>query len=166
MSPQRQDTQAGPQHRPATQEARSSAAQDEAGRPVLLPPGVDAGPAGGALGASGKPAGDAMVQRFELTPAGEARPTLTSAGQLAAAQAGTAITGTWTQNVVVDGLWCINQTRNAYFRVKGGGWKKIYNATDWAFTALTTLASQARQTNHAISFREESDGMVHEIYLW
>ncbi|WP_416974232.1 hypothetical protein [Streptomyces sp. 4F14] len=163
MSPQRQDAQ--PTQAPAGQEVRSSAAQDEAGRPALLPPGVDVGQ-NLALAGAGKPAGDAMVQRFELTPAGEARPTLTSAGVLAAAQAGTGITGTWTQNVTVDGLWCANQTRNAFFRVKGGGWKKIYNATDWAFTALTTLASQARQTNHAISFREEADGMVHEIYLW
>ncbi|WP_075692359.1 hypothetical protein [Streptomyces acidiscabies] len=171
MSPQRQDTQAAPKQQPATQKVRSSAAQDEAGRPALLPPGVDVGQAGGSSAGSGKPAGDAMIQRFEQTAAGEARPTVTPElhGDLrafTAAQAATAVTGTWTQNVVVDGLWSINQTRNVYFHVKGGGWKKIFNATDWAFTALTTLASQARQTNHAISFREEADGMVHEIYLW
>ncbi|MDX3380507.1 hypothetical protein PV682_03480 [Streptomyces niveiscabiei] len=170
MSPQGQDTQATPQQ-PVTQEVRSSAAQDEAGRPALFPPGVDVGQAGGAFAGSAKPLTDVMVQRFEQTAAGEARPTITPElhGDLraaAAVQAATTITGTWTQNVMVDALWSINQTRNAYFHVKGGGWKKIYNATDWAFTALTTLASQARQTNHAISFREESDGMVHEIYLW
>ncbi|QNP74169.1 hypothetical protein IAG44_35105 [Streptomyces roseirectus] len=161
MSPQQQDAQSAP----TIQEVRSSTAQDEAGRPALLPPGVNAGLAGGALGGAGKPAGDAMVQRFELNAAGEARPTLTPElhGEL---RAFAAITGTWTQNVTVDGLWSINQTRNAFFRVKGGGWKKIYNATDWSFTALTTLASQARQTSRPISFREEADGMVHEIYLW
>ena len=63
-------------------------------------------------------------------------------------------------------MWCINQTRNAFLHVKGGAWKKIYNGSDYAFTALTTLASQARQTAKPISFREEADGMVHEIYLF
>jgi len=169
MSPQRQDTQ--PEQAPTTQKVHSSAAQDEAGRPALLPPGVDVGQAGGTFTGAGKPLTDVMVQRFEMTPAGEARPTLTPELQgdqraFSSAQATAGITGTWTQNVMVDGLWSINQTRNAFFRVKGGGWKKIYNATDWSFTALTTLASQARQTNRPISFREEADGMVHEIYLW
>src|SRR5690349_22319467 len=112
-----------------------------------------------------------MVARFEQTAAGEARPTITPElhGDLqafAAAQSATAITGTWTQNAIVDAMWCINQSRNAFLHVKGNAWKKIYNGSDYAFTALTTLASQARQTAKPISFREEADGMVHEIYLF
>ncbi|WP_309060088.1 hypothetical protein [Streptomyces sp.] len=60
----------------------------------------------------------------------------------------------------------MGQTRNAYLHVKGGTWKKVYNGSDAAFTVLTTLAAQARQTGRPITFREEPDGMVHEIYLW
>lgn len=172
MSPQKSG---GPkdqpqQQPPTTDEARSSAEQDEAGRPVLLPPGVDGGLSGSAPGAA-KPAGDVMVARFEQTAAGEARPTITPElhGDLqafAAAQAATASTGTWTQNAVVDAMWCVNQTRNAFLHIKGGAWKKICNGSDHAFSALTTPASQARQTGKPITLREEADGLVHEIYLF
>jgi hypothetical protein len=172
MSPQKSS---GPkdqpqQQPPSTDKVRSSADQDEAGRPVLLPPGVDVGLSAGALGGA-KPSSDVMVARFEQTAAGEARPTITPElhGDLqafAAAQSAGAITGTWTQNAIVDAMWSINQTRNAFLHVKGGAWKKIYNGSDYAFTALTTLASQARQTAKPISSREEADGMVHEIYLF
>ncbi|MFZ3555114.1 MULTISPECIES: hypothetical protein [unclassified Streptomyces] len=172
MSPQQKSRSDKPrQEAPSTQDVRSSAAQDEAGRPALLPPGVDVGLSGIAIVEPGKPASDVMVQRFEQSAAGEARPTLTPELQgdlqaFGAAQAATAITGTWTQNAVVDAMWSINQTRNAWVHIKGGAWKKIYNASDWSFTALTTLAAQSRQTGKPISFREEPDGMVHEIYLW
>ena len=44
--------------------------------------------------------------------------------------------------------------------------EELYNGTDGAFTALTTLASQARQTGSSINFREEANGMVYEFYLW
>jgi hypothetical protein len=51
-------------------------------------------------------------------------------------------------------------------RVVNIGWKKIFNGGDASFIALTTLAAQARQTGRPINYREEADGMVHEIYLW
>ncbi len=83
-----------------------------------------------------------------------------------AAAAALGITGTWTTGATVDALWAVNEIRNAFMHVASVGWKKIYNGGDGAFMALTTLASQARQTGRTISYREESDGMVHEIYLW
>ena len=67
---------------------------------------------------------------------------------------------------MVDATWSINETRNAFFHVTGGAWKKIFNGTDGAFMALCTLAAQAKQTGHQMAIREEADGMVHEIYLW
>lgn len=76
------------------------------------------------------------------------------------------ITGTWRQNVVVTALWSINETRNAWIHLQNIGWKKIFNSRDGAFTTLVTLASQAKQTNRPITCREESDGMIYEIYLW
>jgi hypothetical protein len=78
----------------------------------------------------------------------------------------TAVTGTWTTNVIVDASWSINEPRNAYFRVAGVGWKKVFNGSDGAFLALLTLVTQAKQTSRPVSLREEADGLVHEVYLW
>jgi hypothetical protein len=84
----------------------------------------------------------------------------------AAAAAAAAVTGTWRSGVTVTALWSINEIRNAWMYVPTVGWRKLYNGSDGAFTALTTLASQARQTGRSINFREEANGMVYEIYLW
>ena len=111
--------------------------------PTLQPPGVAGGTAGGTMTAVGAPSMAALAP----SPA-------------------VAAAGTWQTGVTVDALWSINQVRNAYLRVVGVGWVKIYNGTDGAFTALVTLASQARQTGRPISYRQEADGMAHEIYLW
>jgi hypothetical protein len=97
----------------------------------------------------------------------ESRPTLgPPAGVGAVADAVGAVTATWRSGVNVTALWSINQTRNAFMFVPGVGWRRIFNGRDGAFTALVTLASQARQTGRPIAFREEPDGMVYEIYLW
>ncbi len=77
-----------------------------------------------------------------------------------------AVTAIWRSSQYVDAMWSIDQTRNAFMMVRGLGWRKIYNGRDGAFTALVSLASQARQTGRQVSFREEPDGMVYEIYLW
>lgn len=101
---------------------------------------------------------------------GVAAPTLTPSGTVAVGAGTTtlptAVTGTWTTNVTVDALWAINQIRNAFFHTASGAWVKVFNGSDSAFTNLTTLASQAKQTGHPISYRLEADGMAHEIYLW
>jgi hypothetical protein len=76
------------------------------------------------------------------------------------------VTGTWTSGVKVNALWSQYATRNAYMSVAGVGWVKIYNGSDGSFLNLTTLASQAKQTQSSINYRTEADGMVHEIYLW
>lgn len=100
--------------------------------------------------------------------AGEQWPVLAPPGTAGAAAtaAVTGVTGTWTSGVMVDATWSINETRNAWFHVTGGAWKKLFNGTDGAFMALCTLAAQAKQTGHQMAIREEADGMVHEIYLW
>lgn len=85
---------------------------------------------------------------------------------VAAEAAGEAVTATWRNNVKIDALWSIDETRNAWVRVVGLGWRRIYNGRDGAFQALTALAAQARQTNRPVNLREEADGMIYEIYLW
>jgi hypothetical protein len=86
--------------------------------------------------------------------------------EAALAAASEAVTATWRSGVMVSAMWSINETRNAWMYVQTVGWRKIYNGRDGAFEALVTLAAQARQTGRAITFREEADGMVYEIYLW
>lgn len=86
-----------------------------------------------------------------------------TAGAIAAA---TGVAGTWRSGMHVTAMWSINETRNAWMYVAGLGWRKLYNGRDGAFMALVALAGQARQTGHQVAFREEADGMVHEIYLW
>ena len=93
-------------------------------------------------------------------------PAMEPPGTPGASGAVSAVAGTWTTSVLVDGTWTINEHRNAYLHVAGGGWKKIFNGTDAAFAALVTLVAQAKQTHHPLSLREEADGMVHEVYLW
>ena len=136
------------------------------GTPTLLPPTVIAG-GGGAAGSTVPTIADAAAAGAALTaPGGPTQPPpATISGATAEAGAG-AITGTWRNGVTVDALWAVNETRNAFMRVAGVGWRKLYNGRDGAFTALVALASQARQTGRTINFREEADGMVYEIYLW
>lgn len=83
-----------------------------------------------------------------------------------AVEAAEGVAATWRNNVRIDALWSIDETRNAWVRVVDLGWRKIYNGRDGAFQALTTLAAQARQTNRPVNLREEPDGMIYEIYLW
>lgn len=169
MSPQMTSTLEAPTKAPTGYSA-AHAPDGGAGRPVMLPPGVDVGLSAIPLTESGRPRPDARAVRFEEA-VGEARPVVhpdsrTTELALQTIEAGGSATGVWVQNVLVDEMWSMGQTRNAYLHVKGGTWKKVYNGSDAAFTVLTTLAAQARQTGRPITFREEPDGMVHEIYLW
>ena len=138
--------------------------EQSAGGPTLMPPGT--GDGGDGSGISMPTIADAAAAgAVEAAPASPmAQPSGQAVG--AAGLGADAVTGVWHTGVSVDALWASNQPRNAFMRVVGVGWKKIYSATDAAFTALTTLASQARQTGRTVSYREEADGMVHEIYLW
>jgi len=99
-------------------------------------------------------------------PAAELRGGPPAAGAAEVTPATGSATGTWQSGVTVDALWSINQIRNAFMHVVNIGWVKIFNGSDGAFTALTALASQARQTGRTVTYRQEADGMVHEIYLW
>ena len=142
------------------------------GRPDLL---AGPGPASGNSSSSTAPGltepmplTSEMVATLTAQAAVEMGPVLTPPGATVQAEAEIAesITGTWRQNVVVTALWSINETRNAWIHLQNIGWKKIFNSRDGAFTTLVTLASQAKQTNRPITCREESDGMIYEIYLW
>jgi hypothetical protein len=42
----------------------------------------------------------------------------------------------------------------------------LANASDSANLTLTLLATQALQTDRPVDYREDADGMIHEIYVW
>ena len=100
----------------------------------------------------------------------EAVPTLEppEAGLAAGVAAGAAagVTGTWLSDKRVGALWGINQIRNSWAYITGVGWKMFYNTSDSSVTAMTMLASHARQTNSRFDYREEADHLIHEIYVW
>jgi hypothetical protein len=132
--------------------------------------------------------GPSMAPPTEVTrtagePAGTATPTMTEEQFTAVAEeiapaptltpptvaemvAEEGVAATWRSNVLIDALWSIDQTRNAFVHIVNVGWRKIYNGRDGAFQALVALAAQARQTNRPVNLREEADGMIYEIYLW
>jgi hypothetical protein len=70
----------------------------------------------------------------------------------------------WQRNQRVTGLW--GKDRNFWVAIRGIGWKKLANASDSANLTLTLLATQALQTDRPVDYREDADGMIHEIYVW
>jgi hypothetical protein len=50
--------------------------------------------------------------------------------------------------------------------IAGVGWVKLSYGSDSGIAALTVLASHAKALQSPINYRQESDGMVHEIYAW
>jgi hypothetical protein len=72
----------------------------------------------------------------------------------------------WQKNKRINGLWTINQNRNSWIGVSGIGWRKLANNSDSGIVALTMLSAHAREKNSPVNYREESNGMIHEMYVW
>ena len=73
---------------------------------------------------------------------------------------------TWVNNMKINALWAINENRNSWVGVAGVGWVKLANNSDSAVVALTILGANARQTQGVVNYRQESDNMIHEMYVW
>ena len=73
---------------------------------------------------------------------------------------------TWVNNKQINALWSINQNRNSWVGVAGVGWVKLANNSDSAIVAFTILGANAKLTQGAVNYRQEADGMLHEIYVW
>jgi len=134
-----------------------------AGAPTVQPPTATATTSSdsSALGVSAPSVTDAQLHALieDSAPA----PSMLPPAEVGVAAAAAAL---WRNNVKIDGMWSIDETRNAWANVAGVGWKKIFNGRDGAFQALVSLLSQARQTNRTVNLREEADGMIYEVYLW
>lgn len=94
---------------------------------------------------------------------GDAAPALPLTQGIAAGIAG--ITA-WNSNKKVTALWSINQNRNSWVGIGGIGWKKLANNSESAIVALTLLSAHAREKGSIVHYRDESDGMIHEMYVW
>lgn len=72
----------------------------------------------------------------------------------------------WNNDKRVTALWAINQNRNSWVYINGVGWKRLSTASDSANLALTLLAAHAKQSQTNYTYRDESDGLIHEAYVW
>jgi hypothetical protein len=89
-----------------------------------------------------------------------------SAPALLPADAAAAGVTAWQNGKKITGLWSINQNRNSWLHVAGIGWRKLSNNSDSGIVALTMLGAHAREKATNVNYREESDGMIHEMYVW
>jgi len=83
-----------------------------------------------------------------------------------AKQATAAKATTWQSGKTIVNQWTINQDRNSWIGVAGIGWQKLSTASDSGCVALTMLSSNALISKASVSYRQEADGMVHEIYVF
>jgi hypothetical protein len=145
---------------------RAGAAVAEITIPVNLPPALDVADARGGATADAAPVdlSEAEVLALLNNTTIAAEPGLEPPG-VADAVRGVSVS-TWVQNVLVNALWSINQNRNAWAAFAGKGWQKFANNSDSAIMAFTTLASHARVAQGPTSYRQESDNMIHELYVW
>lgn len=72
----------------------------------------------------------------------------------------------WLNNQTLAWLWAINQNCNSWVGVSGVGWVKLSNSSDSGIVALTVLAAHAKQSGAIVNYRQEADGMIHEMYVW
>lgn len=93
----------------------------------------------------------------------DAMPTL-EPPQTNGAQAGGV--GAWVSGKTVNALWSMNQNRNTWVSIAGIGWKRLGTASDSGIMALTMLMAHAKQNQVTINYREEADGLIHEVYVW
>jgi hypothetical protein len=136
---------------------KSTSSTAGSGEPTALPP------------ASGISAGSEESHPTELPPVQSAGteessssvPTLDPTAGVGADQ----ITA-WQNDKRINALWAKNQNRNVFVGVTGVGWKKLANNDDTAIVALTLLSGSARITQSPVNYRDEADGMIHEMYVW
>jgi len=95
--------------------------------------------------------------------AAEARPTLEPPAAIAEAEA----IGVWQSNKNVNSLFVTSATRNSWMHIVSPSiWRKFAPVSDSGVTAMTMLAAHARDRNRPVNYREEADGLVHEVYVW
>ena len=72
----------------------------------------------------------------------------------------------WQNDKRINALWAINENRNVFVGVTGVGWKRLANNNDTAIVAFTLLSGSAKLTQTPVNYRDETDRMIHEMYVW
>jgi hypothetical protein len=112
----------------------------------------------------------ALANAASLKSAGGLAPAMRGMGDAAPAlpltQGVSAGITAWNSNKQITALWSINENRNSWVGIGGIGWKKLSNNSDSAIVALTLLSAHAREKGSTVHYRDESDGMIHEMYVW
>jgi hypothetical protein len=130
--------------------------------PSHVPPPAQAGVAVQAIALQTLSAAD--VKLLPVGPSNQGVPAQAVSG--VSAQVAMAAATTWQSAKHVVNQWTINQDRNSWIGISGIGWQKLSTASDSGCVALTMLASNAIITKATVNYRTESDGMVHEIYVF
>ncbi len=71
----------------------------------------------------------------------------------------------WVKNARIDGLWAINQDRNAFVHVKGLGWRRVSRDNDNIFFDMLVQLVAAKAGNRPVNFRQEN-GVIKELYVF
>ncbi|HEY9643180.1 MAG TPA: hypothetical protein V6C57_22010 [Coleofasciculaceae cyanobacterium] len=72
----------------------------------------------------------------------------------------------WQNSQKITALWSNNANRNAWAYIANVGWKKMADNSDSAVVAFNVLAAHAQMKGTVVSYREEADTKIHEIYVW
>lgn len=154
-----------PQMNPSSGGAYGSAASGNASTqmPSAEPPAnlMSSGNSGSGCDCDNGAGAAASAPPAAMMSSADAGPTLQVSGNGAAAAI-----GAWNNSKRVTALWTINQNRNSWMHVDTVGWKRLSTASESGVVALTRLAAHARERNSVVNYRDEADGMVHEIYVW
>lgn len=76
-----------------------------------------------------------------------------------------AIEEVWLKNVRVNGLWAINQDRNAWVHVSGHGWRRISPDNDNIFFDMLAQLIVAKAGNRPVNLRQEKS-VIKELYVY
>jgi hypothetical protein len=71
----------------------------------------------------------------------------------------------WQHSKRLEMLWTIDEELNVWIQIAGIGLKRIAPATVTGTLALAALAAHAHQTASPVDYREEADGLIHEMYV-
>jgi hypothetical protein len=128
--------------------------------PTALPPAT-ATVSGGKCGCNGSAAvssaSSVLVGASSSSQAPSLRPDSSNAS---------AVTATWQSNVHINGLWSINQDRNAWVYLDNVGWRKLSGASESGLVAMNMLAAHAYQLGSSSSLYEGDDGSINQLYVW
>lgn len=154
----------------ATNTDVNSGANLLADQPTAAPPARqtvrDGNAAAARPSASVTPPDAQAIQTARLSAAGAERPAQPLPG-MQVVEAALRLAGTtWNNNMTFNALWSINQDRNSWAGVANVGWVKLSTASDTGIQTLSILAAHARQMGSIVNYRQEDDGMIHEMYVW